>query len=162
VVTFGIQHLPNAEARNTRSYRGLSPCRWSRTRLSRSSVSALVAEEKPGLRPPRPGFLRTVIEHHSLFRSIASELKCLSHNPTELARLVVREPPGLNLELGLTVGGAVVFRRGLPLTRCTRSGRPPFLKCLGNLTDCVLYHVGRGIAAEGKGERYQDRARTEV
>ena len=36
------------------------------------------------------------------------------------------------------------------------------LKCLGNLTDCVLYHVGRGIAAEVKGERYQDCARTEV
>ena len=36
------------------------------------------------------------------------------------------------------------------------------LKCLGNLTDCVLYHVGRGITAELKGERYQDCARTEV
>ena len=36
------------------------------------------------------------------------------------------------------------------------------LKCLGNLTDCVFYHVGRGIPAEGKGQRYQDRARTEV
>ena len=54
---------------------------------------------------------------------------------------------------------------GEPIRRTYIDIRDPaicLLKRLGNLTDCVLYHVGRGIAAEGKGERDQNRARTKV